>query len=235
MGTMGIAVLSKNIMLSGNDRHLIHFLAPFERFFLRAVLPWVPLQVSTVHLTLMTVIWSAGIVIAGYLSAGDMRWLWLFDACLLMQYMTDMLDGEVGRSRNTGLIQWGFYMDHFLDYIFLCAAIIGYSFLLPPSYFILVLLCLGLMAGFMVHTFLDFAITHKFKISMGLFGVSEMRMFLVFLNILLILFGKGLLIGIFPGIVLGASLLLFFVIYRSQIMYRHIDVVWQAMQENQEN
>ena len=103
-----------------------------------------------------------------------------------------MLDGEVGRSRNSGLIKWGFYMDHFLDYIFLCAIIIGYSFLLPSTYFFLTLLCLTFTAGFMVHAFMDFAITNNFKISCNQFGVSEMRWVLILFNILLMILGKGL-------------------------------------------
>src|ERR1700679_2697039 len=99
---------------NGDKKHLVHFLVPYEKRFLKAALPLVPLQVSTAHLTLMTVLWSVGIVISGYLAQGDTRWLWASSACILMQYITDMLDGEVGRSRNTGLIKWGFYMDHFL-------------------------------------------------------------------------------------------------------------------------
>jgi phosphatidylglycerophosphate synthase len=30
---------------------------------------------------------------------------------IVFQYITDLLDGEIGRKRNTGLIKWGFYMD----------------------------------------------------------------------------------------------------------------------------
>ena len=166
------------------------FWSLMRRNFLKAALPWVPQQVSTVHLTLMTIAWSVGVIIAGYLSQGDMRWLWLFNICIFMQYVTDMLDGQVGRSRNTGLIKWGFYMDHFLDYIFLSSIVMGYSFLLPSSYFFLTLLCLTFTAGFMVHTFMDFSITNNFKISCNQFGVSEMRWVLILFNILLMFLVK---------------------------------------------
>lgn len=194
-------------------------------------MPWVPLQVSTVHLTLMTIIWSAGIVTAGYLADGNIRWLWLFNACIFLQYVTDMLDGAVGRSRNTGLIKWGFYMDHFLDYIFLSAIVVGYSLLLPSSYLPLVLWCQVFSAGFMVHVFLDFAITNDFKISCNQFGVSEIRWVLIIFNTLLIFVGKGLLVKIFPFFVAAAFAVLCGMVYKSQKVYRHMDATKQGSQE----
>jgi len=228
---MDTMTVHKERTFNGDKKHLIHSLVPYEKRFIKAVLPWIPLQVSTVHLTLMTIGWSVGIVIAGYFSRGDMRWLWVFNGCILMQYITDMLDGEVGRVRHSGLIKWGFYMDHFLDYIFLCVIIIGYSFLLPSSSFFLVLLCLTFTAGFMVHAFIDFAITNNFKISCNRFGVSEMRFVLVLFNISLIFFGKVLLIEAFPFIVLAFFLGLLLLVYTSQKVYRHIDTMRQAQEE----
>jgi phosphatidylglycerophosphate synthase len=228
---MSAMTLTKKQTFNGDKKHLIHFLVPYEQMFLKAVLPVVPLQVSTAHLTLMTILWSVGVVVAGYFSQGDIRWLWAFNGFILMQYVTDMLDGEVGRSRNSGLIKWGFYMDHFLDYIFLCAIIIGYSFLLPSTYFFLTLLCLTFMLGFMVHTLMDFAITNNFKISCNEFGVSEMRCVLILFNVSLIFFGKGLLVLIFPFFVAAAFVGLCSLVYASQKVYRHIDTLQQAQKD----
>jgi phosphatidylglycerophosphate synthase len=224
---MSMTLLQKQ-SFNGDKKHLIHFLVPYEKMFLKAALPLVPSRVNTAHLTLMTVFWSLGTVIAGYLSKGDLQWLWLFSACILMQYITDMLDGEVGRARNNGLIKWGFYMDHFLDYIFLCSIIVGYSFLLPSSYLPLALLCLTFMGGFMVHAFMDFSITDNFKISCNQFGVSEMRFLLIFFNILLMIFGKELLIQVFPLVVIAAFIGLCSLVYTSQKIYKHIDTLQQA-------
>ena len=138
---------------AGDQKHLDHFLLHFERKFINAFLPLVPSWMSTVHLTLMTILWSGLIVFFGYLADKNINWLWGSNACILLQYITDMLDGEVGRHRNTGLIKWGFYMDHFLDYVFLCAIIIGYSFLLPLSYSSLILLYLAVSGCFMCMSF----------------------------------------------------------------------------------
>ena len=84
----------------GDEKVLIHFLAPYEPKFIEAVLPYIPRQIGTVHLTLMTIIWSSAIILAGYFAKNDIRWLWLFSSCILFQYITDMLDGavEIGRA-----------------------------------------------------------------------------------------------------------------------------------------
>jgi hypothetical protein len=51
----------------------------------------------------MTILWSAGIVMAGFMARTDMRWLWVFSGCIFLQYVTDMLDGAVGRGVIQGL------------------------------------------------------------------------------------------------------------------------------------
>ncbi len=225
---MSIATLFQKQTFAGDKKHLVHFLVPYEKKLIAALLPVVPAQMSTVHLTLMTVLWSIVIIAAGYLAQHDMRWMALFSAGIFLQYVTDMLDGAVGRLRGTGLIKWGFYMDHFLDFIFLCSIITGYSFLLPASFLPLVLLCLACCAGFMVHAFLDFAITNNFKISVNEFGVSEARMALILFNIGLIFTGKDLLVSIFPFFVTLACIALCAVVYNSQKTYGHIDAMQQA-------
>jgi len=225
------ATLPKAQKFGGDKKELVHFLAPYEKKFLDAALPHIPSQISTAHLTLMTILWSGGIVMAGFWARTDMRWLWCFSICLFLQYVTDMLDGAIGRARNTGLIKWGFYMDHFLDYVFLSAIVIGYSFLLPSSYLFLSLLCLAFSAGFMVHTLMDFAITNHFKISFSYFGVSEARMVLIIFNVLLIISGKGILIQIFPYFVGALFIALCITVYRSQRIYAHRDAIQQGVNE----
>ena len=215
----------------GDEKVLIHLLAPYEPKFIAAVLPHVPRKIGTVHLTLMTIIWSSSIILAGYFAKNDIRWLWLFSSCILFQYITDMLDGAVGRMRNSGFIKWGFYMDHFLDYVFLFSIVIGYTWLLPESYWILSVFCLAFCAGFMVHTLMDFSITNNFKISCSLFGVSEARIVLIIFNTILIVVGKGLLIQIFPFFVGMAFVALCTVVYKSQKIYAHLDVIQQSTQE----
>jgi phosphatidylglycerophosphate synthase len=216
---------------TGDQKNLTHFLVSYEKSIIHFLLPRVPMLISTVHLTLMTILWSAGIVVSGYLAASNIHWLWAFSTFIFLQHITDMLDGAVGRDRNTGLIKWGFYMDHFLDYVFLCAIVTGYAFMLPASFFPLVLLCLGISGGFMVHAFLDFAITNDFKISFKWFGVSEVRYVLMIFNTILVFTGKALLIQIFPGFVALSLFALCAAVYKSQQVYRAMDMVLLKQQK----
>ena len=98
------------------------------------MVPRVPKRVETYHLTLTTVLWSLLIIVFSFLAKYNINWLWLVSLMIFLQYITDLLDGAIGRARDTGLIKWGFYMDHFLDYIFLCSILIGYSLILPDHY-----------------------------------------------------------------------------------------------------
>ena len=93
----------------------------------------IPNFIETYHLTYMTIIWSALIVFFGFLAIKNINWLWLVSLMIVFQYLTDLFDGAVGRYRDTGLIKWGYYMDHFLDYIFLGSILITYLFLLPSE------------------------------------------------------------------------------------------------------
>ena len=208
---------------NGDQKNLNYILASFDKNIIHSLLPLIPSYISTTHLTVMTLLWSVLIVACGYLSGLDMHWLWAFNICIFFQHVTDMLDGAVGRMRKEGLVKWGFYMDHFLDYIFLCAVIIGYSFLLPDSFVILVLLCITFCGGIMVHFFLDFAITNEFKISFNQFGSSEIRYVLIIFNIVVILVGKHILVYLFPVIVLALGIVLMIIIYKSQKIFRNMD------------
>lgn len=153
--------------------------------------PCVPVWLQTYHLTLLTLLWSALNVLFGFLAAQDLRWLWGISAAIVLQYLTDLFDGAVGRARDTGLIKWGFYMDHFLDFVFLGSLILA-GYLIAPEglgvYYVILLLLTG---GFMVSSFLTFAATNRFEIYILGFGPTEMRIVFILINIVIILTGTG--------------------------------------------
>jgi archaetidylinositol phosphate synthase len=105
------------------------FLAKWERRFIDALVPKFPQWIHGYHLTLMTILWSAGLIAFGYLARGNLSWLWLSSLMLMLQWFTDCFDGALGKFRDTGIPKWGYYMDHLLDFVFLCSILIGYSFL----------------------------------------------------------------------------------------------------------
>src|SRR5436309_1557109 len=139
-------------------------LSPLERRMARRVLPHIPRWLETYHLTMLTLAWCAGLVFFGRLAAGDPRWLWASSLMVIMHYVTDHFDGKVGKFRGTGLVRWGFYMDHLLDFFFLCAVLAGYSFVLPASSQFNLFLVLSVFGGFFVNSFLSFTATGRFHI-----------------------------------------------------------------------
>jgi phosphatidylglycerophosphate synthase len=191
-------------------------LSPLERRLARFVVPRIPLWLGTHHLTLMTLVWCAGLVGFGRLAAGDLRWLWGSSLMIALQWVTDFFDGKVGKHRDTGLVGWGFYMDHLLDFAFLCAVLAGYAFVLPPSSHLHLLLLLAVFGGFMVNSFLAFAATGRFHISHGKLGPTEFRLALVCVNSLLVLYGTRRMGKVLPYVAACGFAALCVLAYRTQ-------------------
>ena len=153
--------------------------------------PKIPKYIETYHLTLMTVLWSVGNVILAFYARNNISILWLVSLLIVLQYLTDLFDGELGRQRDTGLIKWGFYMDHFLDYIFLCSLVfVGYM-ISPKGLEVWYFGLLVIIGGFMVNSFLSFAATNEFEIYRYGFGPTEFRCGLILINTYIIFFGTN--------------------------------------------
>ena len=153
--------------------------------------PKIPKCIETYHLTLMTVLWSIGNVILAFYAQNNLSILWLVSLLIVFQYLTDLLDGELGRQRDTGLIKWGFYMDHFLDYIFLCSLVfVGYM-ISPQGLEVWYFGLLVIIGGFMVNSFLSFAATNEFEIYRYGLGPTEFRCGLILINTFIIFFGTN--------------------------------------------
>jgi phosphatidylglycerophosphate synthase len=191
-------------------------LSPFERRLAARVVPRIPLWLGTHHLTMLTLVWCAGLVVFGYLAAGDLRWLWGSSAMIALQWATDFFDGKVGKHRGTGLVRWGFYMDHLLDFAFLCAVLGGYALVLPERAHLSLFLVLAVFGGFMVNSFLAFAATGRFHISHGKLGPTEFRLALVFINSLLVFYGTRRMTKVLPYVAACGFVALCVLAYRTQ-------------------
>ena len=164
--------------------------------------PRLPYHLETYHLTLMTILWSAGNVACGFLARQSLHWLWVVSLLIVLQYLTDLFDGELGRQRRTGLVKWGFYMDHFLDYVFLCSLVfVGYM-ISPPGLEIWYFALLCILGAFMVNSFLSFAATNEFEICRYGIGPTEMRVVFIGINAYIALAGIGLFRWLVPGTVI---------------------------------
>lgn len=173
---------SNNSSFKGDEKVGASILTPAETALKNYLVPKIPLAVETYHLTFMTIIWSLGVVLFGWLAAKNIQWIWGISLMIICQYLTDLADGEVGRRRDTGLIKWGFYMDHFLDYIFLCCLVFAGYLFSPDSvsgWFVVLLI---IVSAFMVNSFLSFAATNEFEIYHYGFGPTETRIVFIVIN-----------------------------------------------------
>jgi phosphatidylglycerophosphate synthase len=215
---------------AGGTKTNTSFLTPFERRLAVRVLPRIPSWLQTYHLTLMTLIWSAMILVFSYLASKDLRWLWMVSLMIVFQYLTDHYDGKIGKYRNTGLVRWGYYMDHLLDYVFLCSVIIGYALILPEKSRYQILIMLAILAGYEVSTFLGFAATDHLKISFLKLGPTEFRLALIIINSLLVEYGTRKMVSGLKYVNIGAGIVLAVIVYRTH------RVVWEMdMQEKNAN
>jgi phosphatidylglycerophosphate synthase len=210
-------------------------LVPLERRLTTFILPRIPRWLETYHLTLLTPVWAIGIALFGYLSASNLRWLWMTNLMMVMHYFTDHFDGKVGKYRNTGLRKWGFYMDHLFDYVFLCSILIGYSFLIPQQSIFSMLLVLCVFSAFMFHTFLMLAATDEFRVSFSRFGPTELRIALIVINVFIIRFGTRGLNGALPWVALGGVIALSILAFIAQRRLWQIDMKAKAEDNASEN
>lgn len=191
--------------------------APEKRFILWLV-PKFPRWVTSWHLTLMTVLWSVGVVGFGYLAgaSGNLHWLWASSLMIFLQWFTDCFDGAIGRHRKEGLIKWGFYMDHFLDFVFMCSVFISWSYLFDGvNNRLLWYMSLG-MGCLMVNAFLGFGATNQFKITYLGSGPTEMRLYFILINAAAVIYGTGWAEKMLIYICVAFWLLIAFVVYRTQ-------------------
>ncbi len=214
----------RNSDFAGDQKRGNWLLVNWEQRFLNWLVPRVPGWLGTVPLTLLTLLWGIGLVYCGFRAAENLQWLWVFNLFILLQYITDMLDGAVGRARKTGLVKWGYYMDHFWDYIFLCSIFLGYSFLIPLEYKILEMILLILAVSIMVNAFLYFAVTNEFRISFCRFGTSEIRYCVIGFNIAVMHFGQAIILKALPYAIGLTTLAVFSMVFMTQQQLRTIDL-----------
>lgn len=209
---------------AGASKSNTSFLTPFERRLAIRVLPRIPSWLETYHLTMLTLVWSGLILLFSYLAAGDLRWLWGVSAMVAFQYVTDHYDGKIGKYRGTGLVRWGYYMDHLLDYFFLCSVIIGYAFILPERSRYQILIMLAIFAGYEVSTFLAFAATDRLKISYLKLGPTEFRLALIVINALLVQYGTRQMVNGLKYVNIGAAVGLALMVYRTHKVIWALDM-----------
>ncbi len=166
------------------------------------LIPLIPRYIETYHLTMTTLLWSLVNIVVGLFAGENLSLLWIVSLMIVLQYLTDLLDGELGRQRDTGLVKWGFYMDHFLDFIFLCSLVfVGYM-IAPAGLEVWSFALVVILGAFMVNSFLSFGATNEFEIYHYGCGPTEMRVIFILVNTSIILCGTAYFDVLLPAAVL---------------------------------
>jgi len=212
------------MQFAGDKKKGMSLFGPFEKKIVGKYTPKIPRWIESYHLTMLTVLWSMLIVVFGFLAMYNINWLWLISLMIVFQYITDSFDGAVGRYRNTGLVKWGYYMDHFLDYIFLCSILIAYMFIVPDDMKWVLFFILALFGAFMVNSYLSFAATNEFKIEYLKIGPTEVRFGFIIVNTLWLVLGHTYLKFTLPFVLVASIVSLTFTVYKTQKYIWGIDM-----------
>jgi len=199
-----------------------------EKALVNAWVDRIPPWLETYHLTLLTLVWSAGNVLFAWLARGHLAWFNGVSLMIVLQYLTDLFDGAVGRRRDTGLVKWGFFMDHFLDYVFLCSYILAYAVLAPADLAVQFLLLFGIAGGFMVLSFLSFASTNQFQIYFLGFGPTELRIVFIACNTVIAVTGVQFLTTAVPFVNAGCTIGLAILAFRTHRRLWRLDMAAKA-------
>ena len=213
--------MKKNMVWSSTSKSI---LAKPEKKFLNKLVKKIPPFITTIPLTLSSIVWIFLVVIFSYLAKDNINWLWLTSLMIVLHYFTDALDGAVGRYRNEGLVRWGHYMDHFLDYLFLCAILLGYYFLFPAKHHTQMMFLLIIFSAYMVSSFISYPITNKFKYSYLGIGPAEIHIIFILINTLLIFLGKEIIAKSINYLIIISVLGLLYILYVNQKELRQTDM-----------
>jgi archaetidylinositol phosphate synthase len=157
----------------------------------------------------LTVLGLCSQIAAGFfygLSRYNRTALLLVILCIVLNWLGDSLDGTLARVRNQQRPRYGFYVDHIVD-IFGSAALmcgLGYSGLLHWQTAIAMLVAFLLLSS---ESYLATYTLHRFEMSQGIFGPTEIRILLIIGNLALlrspysVLFGHKILLFDLAGVI----------------------------------
>jgi len=193
-----------------------------ERRFIDWAIPKIPKPILSHHLTYVTIFWSVGTVLFGWLATQNLAWLNGVSVMVFGQWLTDSFDGSLGKFRKQGLVKWGFYMDHLLDFFFAGSIVIAYSFLVEAEWLeFLFLVLLLVTCATMAVSFLSFAATNQFQIAYYGIGPTEIRIGYIALNTFVWLVGTEIFSWGVPVIVgLNVAALLMLAVQTSRNLWQ---------------
>ena len=175
-------------------RQLSGALAKGESMALQWMARHTPARINSDHLTLLGLIAMIGAGLSYSLSGKGGLYLHAVNACLVLNWVGDSLDGTLARYRNRLRPRYGFYVDHIIDTFGTLFLVGGMAFSGYMSERVALLL---LIAYYMlsINVYLTAYSLGTFKISFGAFSPTELRLLLIVGNLFLFYSPKVQLLG----------------------------------------
>jgi phosphatidylglycerophosphate synthase len=204
-----------------NDKYLLIDVDGWIRdYFVKRLPKWA----TTELLTLSTLACCATVIIIGLLAETSYKLILLISIIVLIQHITDVLDGAVGRYRKSGLVNWGYYMDHLMDYVFVTSIIFSYFLFLPSKVNYLLIGVYAVLSISMVHSFLLTAIKGNFTFHYNGIGTTEIKALFITVNLAAAFLGIKFLEVSLTLALLGLTVMSVRVIYVTQSELKALDI-----------
>lgn len=203
----------KRTSYDGTKNRIESLLAPVNHEIVNQNVKYIPKWIETYHLTGLTYIWVILVVIGGILSQYSLLAVWICLLALVGHIISDAFDGALGRYRNTGLVKWGYYVDHFGDYLLSCSLVVSFRLIEPRLNEYLIMFLAFVITGFFVHSLLSTVTLNRYTLTFfKLFSPLEGQMVYVFVYVAVLIFGRWTLMYIIPVIGIVASIALTYLV-----------------------
>jgi len=191
--------------------------ASFERRVLEWMAKRAPRWLTSDQLTVLGLGAQIGAGIFYAVSRYNRYALLLVIVCLALNWLGDSMDGTLARVRCQQRPRYGFYVDHMVDMFGAVALMcgLGYSGFLHWPTAIAMLIAFLLLSG---ESYLATYTLSRFQLSQGIFGPTEIRIFLIIGNLALLrspyatLFGQRFLLFDVGGTIAAACMFVMAVI-----------------------
>lgn len=179
--TVSSAPMSKHPFISA-DRVNQSLTANAERRFLLWLAARTPRWITSDGLTLLGLFGQIGAGLAYALSSYDFHMLLLVNLGIMVNWLGDSLDGTLARVRSEERPRFGFYVDHVVDLFGALALMsgLGCSGLVHRPVAVALLVAFLLLAG---ESYLATHTLGRFQLSQGVFGPTDIRIFLILGNL----------------------------------------------------
>jgi len=218
--------MNNDKVLNIEDKSDGALLSKFQNGFKNFLVPKASLIFNTPFsvslLTWLTAFWSFFIVLSFYLGKTEEFYLWLIVPLVFLQHTTDTLDGAVGRETKTGLIKWGYYADHFFDFIFISSIVFGYGIITDFSLWLFVIY--ASICGSIISIFLSVSANNTFKLNFLRIGPDEIKLSFMVFHSFLVYMGIYNIEKFLPYIAVISILILFGIFWSEQRTLWKIDI-----------